>query len=349
MKKIVSLFMIVLMIVVFVGCGKGNETKTDNSDTTKKDTSQTDKKDKSNEKATVIRIAYTLSPESHYHKGLEKFKELVEEKTNNKIDVQLFHSAQLGSERDAIEGVSMGTLEATLSSTGPLANFSKKFMLFDLPFIIQDRTTAFEALDGQLGSDMLSSLDSKGIRGLGFWENGFRMLTNSNRPVNSPEDVKGLKIRLMENPVHMETFKALGAQPVPMPFGELFTALQQKTVDGQENPLVIIDTSKFYEVQNNLAITGHFYSPAVFMINKDFFNGLTPELQDAINEAESEARTWQRDYCIDLEEKLVETLKSKGMEITYPDKKAFQEATQSVYDKFKDEIGEDLINQLLNK
>lgn len=348
MKKIVSLFMIVLMIVVFVGCGnKGNESKTENNETTKNE--ETNQKDKSNEKATIIRIAYTLSPESHYHKGLEKFAELVEEKSNDQIDVQLFHSAQLGSERDAIEGVSMGTLEATLSSTGPLANFSKKFMLFDLPFIIQDRATAFEALDGQLGSDMLSSLDSKGIKGLGFWENGFRMLTNSNRPINTPEDVKGLKIRLMENPVHMETFKALGAQPVPMPFGELFTALQQKTVDGQENPLVIIDTSKFYEVQDNLAITGHFYSPAVFMINNDFFNGLTPELQDAITNAESEARTWQRDYCINLEEELVETLKSKGMEITYPDKKAFQEATQSVYDKFKDEIGEDLINQLLKK
>ncbi|MCT4619152.1 MAG: TRAP transporter substrate-binding protein [Marinisporobacter sp.] len=334
MKRILSLLLIVSMIFVFVGCGdKGADSTAE----------------KDEQKVTTIRIAYTLSPESHYHKGLEKFKELVAEKSNGQIDVQLFHSAQLGSERDAVEGVSMGTLEATLSSTGPLANFSKKFMLFDLPFIIQDRATAFEALDGKLGVDMLGSLEEKGIKGFGFWENGFRMLTNSKQPVNSPEDVKGLKIRLMENPVHMETFKVLGAQPVPMPFGDLFTALQQKTVDGQENPLVIIDTSKFYEVQNNLAITGHFYSPAVFMMNKEFFNGLSPELQNAIIESENEARAWQREYCVNLENELVETLKSKGMEITYPDKKAFQEATKPVYDKFKDEIGEDLINELLKK
>ncbi|QZY55611.1 TRAP transporter substrate-binding protein [Crassaminicella profunda] len=334
MKRMLSLFMIVSMLFVFVGCGDKGANST---------------ADKDEKQVTTIRIAYTLSPESHYHKGLEKFKELVAEKSNGQIDVQLFHSAQLGSERDAVEGVSMGTLEATLSSTGPLSNFSKKFMLFDLPFIIQDRATAFEALDGKLGVDMLSSLEDKGITGFGFWENGFRMLTNSKQAINSPEDVKGLKIRLMENPVHMETFKVLGAQPVPMPFGDLFTALQQKTVDGQENPLVIIDTSKFYEVQNNLAITGHFYSPAVFMMNKEFFNGLAPELQTAIIESEKEARVWQREYCANLEKELVETLKSKGMEITYPDKKAFQEATKPVYDKFKDEIGEDLINALLKK
>lgn len=333
-KRILSVLLAISMIFVMAGCG-GND-GADDAVTPEPET-------------TVIRIAYTLSPESHYHKGLEKFSEIVSEKSNGQIEVQLFHSAQLGSERDAIEGVSMGTLEATLSSTGPVANFSKKFMVFDLPFIIQDRATAFEALDGEMGKDMLVSLEDKGIKGFGFWENGFRMLTNSSKPVNSPEDVKGLKIRLMENPVHMETFRVLGAQPVPMPFGELFTAMQQKTVDGQENPLVIIDTSKFYEVQDNLAITGHFYSPAVFMINKDFYSGLAPELQDAITQAEQEARVWQREYCANLESELVDTLKSKGMEVTYPDKAAFQEATQPVYDKFKDEIGEDLINQLLNK
>lgn len=331
MKKFFNLLLILVLVVSLVGCGQQAAEDTE----------------KDGEKAVTIRIAHTLAPDSHYNKGLQKFKEIMEEKTEGRIKVELFHSAQLGSERDAIEGISMGTLEATLVSTAPLANFSKKFMVFDLPFIIQDREKAFEVMDGEVGKAMMDSLNDKGIIGLGFWENGFRMLTNSKRAINKPEDISGLKIRLMENPVHVETFKVLGAQPVPMPFGELFTALQQKTVDGQENPLVIIDTSKFYEVQPYLALTGHFYSPAAFLVSKSFYEGLSPEDQKVLNEAEQEARQWEREYCISLEKELSENLKEKGMEITTPDKKALQEATKPVYDKFKGEIGEDVINALL--
>ncbi|WHH61569.1 TRAP transporter substrate-binding protein [Petroclostridium sp. X23] len=340
MKKFLSILMVFIVAVSMAACGQKNSEPTPAKPSTPAEAEA---------KAITMRIAHTLAPDSHYNKGLQKFAEIVDQKTEGKIKVELFHSSQLGSERDAIEGISMGTLEATLSSTGPLANFSKKFMVFDLPFIINDRETAFAAMDGEMGKNILASLDSKGIKGLGFWENGFRMITNSKVAINTPADVAGLKIRLMENPVHMETFKVLGAQPVPMPFGELFTALQQKTVDGQENPLVIIDTSKFYEVQNNLALTGHFYSPAVFMVSQSFYNKLTPELQKALAEAEKEARDWQRDYCVKMEKDLVEKLKQNGMTITTPDKKAFQEATKPVYDKFKAEIGEDVINALMNK
>lgn len=328
-KKILSVLLIAMLILAVAGCSANDEAAQEGP------------------KEVTMRIAHTLAPDSHYNKGLEKYKELVESKSNGAIKVELFHSAQLGSERDAIEGISMGTIEATLVSTAPLANFSKKFMVFDLPFIIQDRSTAFAAMDGEMGKNMMASLDDKGIKGLGFWENGFRMLTNSKRAIESPKDIAGLKIRLMENPVHVETFKVLGAQPVPMPFGELFTALQQKTVDGQENPLVIIDTSKFYEVQDYLALTGHFYSPAAFLVSKSFYEELSSDMQKVVMEAEKEARDWQRQYCIDLEKDLVSKLKEKGMTITEPDKKALQEATKPVYEKFKAEIGEDVINALL--
>ncbi len=294
----------------------------------------------------IIRLNHTLAPDSHYHKGLEYFAELIAEKTNGEIEVQIFHSSQLGSERDAIEGVILGTLEATLVSTAPLANFSKQFLVFDLPFIVKDRDTAYAALDGELGEMMAKSLEDKGIKTLAFWENGFRMLTNSRRPINQPEDVAGLKIRLMENPVHMATFRVLGAAPVPMPFGELFTALQQRTVDGQENPLVIIQTSKFYEVQKHLAMTGHFYSPAALLIGQRFFDSLTPEQQRAIEEAAVEARDWERQYCIDLEASLVAELKAAGMEVTYPDLDAFEKAVQPVYEEFEAEIGADVIRAL---
>lgn len=345
MKKMLSFLMISVLIISLVGCGQKANTVSSNS--ANKEVTKEDGKEEVKEVKTM-RIAHTLAPDSHYNKGLMKFQELLEAKTDGQIKVELFHSAQLGSERDAIEGVSMGTIEATLSSTAPLANFSKKFMVFDLPFIIQDREKAFEVMDGDIGKGMLDSLDSKGIKGLGFWENGFRMLTNSSKAINTPEDIAGLKIRLMENPVHVETFKVLGAQPVPMPFGELFTALQQKTVDGQENPLVIIDTSKFNEVQDYLALTGHFYSPATFLVSKSFFDGLTPELQQSVIECEAEARTWQRNYCIELEKDLVTKLEDAGMTVTRPDKEALQEATKPVYEKFKDEIGEGVINALLN-
>ncbi len=302
---------------------------------------------KGDSKVMVMRIAHTLAPDSHYQKGLLKFAEIFEKKSGGQVKVEIFHDSQLGSERDAIEGVSMGTIECTLSSTGPLANFSKKFMAFDLPFIIQDRGKAFKVMDGKIGKSILDSVADKGLIGLGFWENGFRMITNSKQPINTLKDIAGLKIRLMENPVHMETFRVMGAQPVPMPFGELFTAMQQKTVDGQENPLVIIYTSKFYEVQKYLALTGHFYSPAVFLVSKSFYNKLSPKLQKDLVASEKEARTWERNYCVDLEKDLVSKLKANGMIVTIPDKKLLQGATKSVYDKFRADIGGDIIDALL--
>jgi tripartite ATP-independent transporter DctP family solute receptor len=292
-------------------------------------------------------VAHSISPESHYHQGLLKFNELLRAKSNGRVELQIFHSAQLGSERDAIEGVSLGTVEMTLVSSAPLSGFSRKFLVFDLPFIIQDRQKAYAVFDGPIGQEILASLEPKGILGLGIWENGFRMLTNNKRPVVNPEDVRGMKIRLMENPVHMATFRHLGASPVPMPFGEVFTALQQGTVDGQENPLIIIHTSKFFEVQEHLALTGHFYSPAPLLINKAFFEGLPQDIQQIIRDAEKEARAWQRNFCIEMEKELVAKLEAAGMQITRPDIKAWQEATRPIYQQFEAEIGKEIIEALL--
>jgi len=297
----------------------------------------------------VLRVSITLDPSSHYYKGLEMLNKLLKERTNGDLSLEIYHSAQLGSERDAVEGVSLGTLEMTLSSTGPLGNFTKDFMIFDLPFIIQDREKAYAWMDGPEGKRILDSLLGQNIVGLSIWENGFRHLTNSQRPVVNPEDAKGLKIRLMENPVHLATFRALGAYPTPMPFGELFTAMQQKTVDGQENPLVIIETSKFYEVQNQLALSGHFYSPAILLINKTVWEEKLTEAQRAIfMEAAAEARDWERNYSREMDTKLAETLKSRGMNVTEPDKKVWKEAVASVYKEFEGTIGKDAIQSLID-
>jgi len=301
------------------------------------------------QKAKMLRVGHTLTDDSHYGVGLKKFAELVKVKSNGTLDVQIFGNSKLGNERDLIEGVSLGTIEMCLTSTGPLPSFSKSFMVFDLPFIVKDRRSIYHTLDGKTGQDMLDSLSQKGIKGLVFFENGFRNLTDSRRPINTPADLAGLKIRVMENPVHMETFRVLGANPSPMPFGELFTALQQKTMDGQENPLLIIKTSKFYEVQKYLALTGHFYSPAVLMIGSKTYASLTGAQQKALMDSAKEARDFERKFIINSEASILADLKKAGMVVTTPDKAAFQKAAEPVYIKFEPEIGKDLIRQVRGK
>ncbi len=297
---------------------------------------------------TVFRVNHTLDPSSHYHQGLMYLDKLLKERTNGELSLDVYHSSQLGSERDAIEGVTMGTLEMTLVSSAPLANFTKTFMVFDLPFIITDRDKAYKWMDGPDGQAILKSLEKQNMLGLSIWENGFRMLTNSRRPVVKPEDVKGLKIRLMENPVHLATFRTLGAYPTPMPFGELFTALQQKTVDGQENPLVIIYTSKFYEVNKYLALSGHFYAPAILLINKDVWDKLTPEYRDIMTESIAEARDWERNFSKEGEAKLIEDLKAAGTEISVPDKAEWAKVLAPVYKEFEPVIGKDVVQSLID-
>ncbi len=297
----------------------------------------------------VMRVSHTLAPESHYHQGLLKLDELLREKSGGKLQLNVFHSAQLGSERDVVEGVSLGTIEMTLSSSAPLANFTDGFLVFNLPFIVRDRQKAYEWMDGPEGMKILNSLGSAGIQGLGIWENGFRNLTNSAKPVKTPADLSGLKIRLMENPIHVATFETMGARAVPMPFGELFTALQQKTVDGQENPLIIIQTSKFYEVQKYLTLTGHFYAPAILLINKNYWdNTLTAGERKIFMEAEKEARQWERDFSIASEKSLRAELESKGMTVLEVDKNEWAQSVTAVYDRFAPQIGQDQIDSLVN-
>ena len=182
--------------------------------------------------------------------------------------MQLFPAAQLGSERDMVEGLQLGSLEMTLTSTGPLGNFVPQVKLFNLPFLFKDSKSCYGVLDGEIGTQIADRFPKVGIRSLGWFENGFRNITNSKIAIEKPEDAKGIKIRVMEDDVFILTMKALGASPLPMAFGELYTALEQKTVDAQENPLAVIHSSRFFEVQKYLAMTGHFYSPAMLLISE---------------------------------------------------------------------------------
>lgn len=296
----------------------------------------------------TLKVGHVLAPTHPYQIGLEKFAELVQAKTNGSIVIKAFHSSQLGGEREMIESLQFGTLDMTLVSTAPLAGFLPEFQVFDLPFIFESREIAYRVLDGQIGQDLLKKLDKKGIIGLAYWENGFRHVTNSRRPITTPADLSGLKIRLMENPVHMDSFRAMGALPTPMAFGELFTALQQGTVDGQENPLAIIETSKFYEVQKYISLTGHFYAASPLLISKTVWNKLSEKERTALMEAAKEAGDFERAMIIGMDNELSAKMKEKGMEVTVVDKSLFKQATKSVYDKYESIVGKELLDSVRN-
>lgn len=293
--------------------------------------------------AMALKAGHTLAPDHPYQLGLLKFAEIIKEKTGGEITLDAFHSSQLGSERELIEGMQMGTVDMAVISTAPLAGFTKSFLVYDLPFIFPNSAAAHKVLDGEIGQKSLADLDKIGIVGLAFYENGFRQVTNSVRPIVKPEDARGLKIRTMENKIHMASFRAVGANPVPMAFGELFTALQQKTIDAQENPLPIIFTSKFYEVQEFCSMTNHFYSPAPLLMSKAVWNKLTPEQQTIIKDAAVEARAYQREELAKQDAAFVKSLADAGMKMNDVDQAAWLKAMEPVYKQFESEIGADVI------
>jgi len=279
----------------------------------------------------VLKLGTSTQPSHIYNQAAEHFEKIVEEKTGGAIDVQVFPAAQLGSERDMVEGLQLGSLEMTLTSTGPLGNFVPQVKLFNLPFLFKDREQCYAVLDGEIGQSIADLFPRVGLRPLGWYENGFRNITNSRNPIQKPEDMKGLKIRVMEDDVFILTMKALGASPLPMAFGELYTALEQGTVDAQENPLAVIHSSRFFEVQDHLAMTGHFYSPAMLLISNITWSRLSPDQQKIITEAAVEAKKYERKISKEADENLLAELKKEGMEVTLPDKEPFIKAVAPVY------------------
>ena len=297
----------------------------------------------------VIKEGIGLNEQSPQYKGLQKFKEIVEKDSKGRLEVQLFANSQLGDDTKMMTALRAGTLEMTCPSTAPIAGLDKKWMVFDIPFLFPNEEIVDKVVDGPIGQKMLASLSSHGIKGVAFWENGYRQLTNSTREVKTPADVKGLKIRTMENPVHLAAFRTLGANPTPMPFGELFTSLQQKTIDGQENPLTTIHLQKFYEVQKYATLTNHFYSPFVFMFSQKIWDTLPKEDQDLIMKAGKEAGVYERKINRDMMKDSAAALEKAGMivtKLTPEQQKAFMDATQEVGAKFENDIGKELLAEV---
>jgi tripartite ATP-independent transporter DctP family solute receptor len=228
-----------------------------------------------------------------------------------------------------------------MTITGVLGIFEPKIALLELPFLFRDREHIQKAQRSEAVQKLASTLPAKGVRLIGFVENGFRNITNNTRPVTKPEDVRGLKIRTPENLAQVETFKALGAAPTPMPFSELYAALRQGVVDGQENPLQNIHDGKLFEVQKHLALTGHNYNSAYVAASERFLQGLKEPQRKAVLEAMDEATRWQVDYIAKKDDELLETLKKAGMQVTQPDKDAFRKATAPAYEAFYAKFGQE--------
>lgn len=289
----------------------------------------------------TIKLGYIGSESHPTMQAMKTFGENVEAASEGKIKVELYPNAQLGGDRELCEGVQMGTIQMAIPSTSALAGFDKRIQVLDLPYLFTTREAAFEAVDGELGEKINFYLEKKGFAVLGYLENGFRHVTNSKLPITKPDDLKGLKIRTMENPMHIAFFKELGANPTPMSWGELYTALQQGTVDAQENPYAMIDDGKFYEVQKFVSETGHVFSYEILIANKKFMDSLPDDLRALVESEATKAIAVQREAMKQEEASFKEKVIAGGLtanDLMPEEKQPFVEKTQVVYKQFEKDL-----------
>lgn len=298
----------------------------------------------------TINIGHVEAEDRSTHRALvEHFKNTVEEKSKGSISVQIYSNSVLGGDSELTESVAMGTLEAALPSTSVLVSYSDDFGIMDMPYLFSSTEKAFDAMDGDLGDYFNQKLEKVGIHSLGYSYNGLRSMTNSSHPIQSPEDLKGLKMRVMENEVFIDFFETLGASATPMSFNELFTGLQQHTVDGQENPPSLIYASKLQEVQKYLSLTEHVNNFLGFIMNKDFYDSLTEEQKEIIQDAAREFVDYQREMELADTEVYVEKLEEEGMQVnrlTDEQKMKFRQELEPMYEKYREKFGEEIFETL---
>ena len=299
-----------------------------------------------------MQIASSNSDKHNAHiASVEFLKPYIEEHSKGQIVVELFPNGVLGSDRQAIESTMMGTLTATITVVPALATFEPKFQILDLPFIFDNRDEAMEILDGAFGEKLSSFLPARNMINLCFFPSGFRNITNNRGPIEKVADLKNMKIRTMENPIHMATFRALGANPTPVSYGELYTALQQKMVDGQENPIVNIFTIKLQEVQKFCTISNHVYASAILLTNKKWFESLTPELQKVVRDGAALFTREQRKMSLAQEQEMIKAMQKEGMvfnTLTAEQKAPFIEATKGVHGQYAKDVngGQEMLDAL---
>jgi TRAP-type transport system periplasmic protein len=280
--------------------------------------------------------------------GAKKFAELIEQKSGGKIKVRVYPSGTLGGEQQVASAMQGGTVEVSMMAPAQLVGNIKEFLVLDFPFAFANEREADAVLDGPFGKRLLDLMPAKGLVGLAYMEQGYRSITNSKRPINKLEDIQGLKIRTILNPLYIDMLNMLGANAVPMPFPELYTALETKTVDGQENPYSTVEASKFYEVQKYFSNTKHIYNPQLLLAGKRFWDTLSAEEKKIFEDAAIETRAFQRKVAREMDEKSREFLLKSGMEINdvAPEEIArMREKVKPVVDKYASQLGEALVKQ----
>ncbi|MCG8482929.1 MAG: TRAP transporter substrate-binding protein [Clostridia bacterium] len=329
-KNILVLLITLTMVFSLAACG-GGETKDEVSSA---------EEVSSVEETITIKFAGTVPDDHPITQAQYKFKEELERLTDNKVVVEVYPNGQLGGGRELMEAVQLGNLDMCESSLVPLASFTEDYMAIGLPFLFPTREIAYAFADGEVGQLLSDTVaEQTGIRTIAYFENGIRQFTNSKRPVIKPEDMKGLKVRVMESPVYIQIFTALGANPTPMSFSEVYTALQQKTVDGQDNPYAITATNKFYEVQKYMTDLSHTFDFTGMLINENIYESYPDDIKAAINEAAKIAAEYQRQLSIEKEAEFKATVVNGGVELTEltaEQRAAFRETCKPVYDWFKE-------------
>ena len=298
---------------------------------------------------TTMKINVSAAQNSHHGVGIDVFAKEVEQRTNGRYKFQTFYNGALGGERESIEAVQLGTQEMTFCTSGAIPNFVPETKIVDVPFLFRDKAHARAVFDGPIGEELAKKFEAKGFKALAWADNGVRHITNSKRDVKTPDDLKGLKLRTMENPVHIAAYKSLGIMPTPMPWPEVFTALQQGTVDGQENPLSVIISAKFDQVQKNLSLTGHVYSPCIFVMNKAVFDKLSAADKQAFIDAAKEGTKANRARVDEDDAKGVADLRSKGMNVVdNVDKAKFVAALTTANAQFEKDFGKANLDRIRN-
>lgn len=333
MKKHISLLLAFLLISTFiVGCSK----PTANEGGSEKPA-----------KAINLRVGHVEPEERSTHRALLEFKKEVEEQSNGSITIELHPNGSLGGDVQLTESVAMGTLDMALPATSVLVTYSPEFGILDMPYLFLNAEYGFAAMDGEVGQHFDAILENVGIKNLGYSYNGLRSLTNSVRPVNTPADLKGMKVRVMESPVFIDFFETLGANATPMSFNELFTGLQQGTVEAQENPPSLIYSNKFYEVQKYLSLTEHVNNFLAFIMNKNKFDSLSADQQAVIEKAAENYVKLQRQMEVEDTDKSVQDLANAGLavnEVSEENKQVFKDALKPMYEKYSKEFGQELFD-----
>lgn len=297
---------------------------------------------------TVLKAGHAASTSNTGHKALEFVANELKEKTDGRITLEIFPNSQLGSERELVESIQLGNVDMTFISSAVLGAFNNQFFALDIPFLFKDRDGVYRVLDGEIGQGLLASLDKVGIKGLGYWENGFRQLTNSKKTIRSPKDLEGMKMRTMENEVHIAAWKAEGANPAPLAFGELFTALQQGTFDAQEGPINLFYDMKFDEVQKYITRTNHVYSPWPVLINPDVYNSFSDEDRAIFDQVIKDSIEYQRNLAQQADDKAAEAMTDvEIIDLTPEEHAEFANRMGPIQDMVKQKVGAEIVEAIV--